>query len=229
MEQEKILEVIKKCLALSTSSNEHEAAAAAAKAQELLFKHNLSMAQVEDIQEVSAVGESHENYHVSKNEGFWIRDLAFAVAKFNFCEAMVGSRHGHNWITFIGEKHNMEVTSEIFKWLAGQLSPLAREAWKVYNASNGYERKGAFRRGFFEGAVSTIRHRLFEQWMTLQRQDEKSTALVVIKGKEVSEYVENRFPHAKAAKDTFLSGCDGHRAGREAGERVSLTSQRKLN
>ena len=43
----RIVDRVKKLLALSTSANPHEAALAAAKAQELLFRHNLSMAMVE--------------------------------------------------------------------------------------------------------------------------------------------------------------------------------------
>ena len=38
---ERIIELIKKCLALSSSSNEHEAEFAMSKAQELIEKYNL--------------------------------------------------------------------------------------------------------------------------------------------------------------------------------------------
>lgn len=44
---EKIIERVRKLLALATSSNEHEAALAAAHAQRLLAEHNLAMADIE--------------------------------------------------------------------------------------------------------------------------------------------------------------------------------------
>src|SRR5262245_61768133 len=47
-EQSAVIDRIKKLLALSTSSNEAEAALAAARAQELLQKHNLTMGVVQD-------------------------------------------------------------------------------------------------------------------------------------------------------------------------------------
>lgn len=46
MEREKVLDRIRKLLALATSPNEHEAAAAAAQAQQLLHRYALSMADV---------------------------------------------------------------------------------------------------------------------------------------------------------------------------------------
>src|SRR3712207_287418 len=46
-EIDRVVERIKKLLALTSSQNPNEAALAASKAQELLFRHNLSMAMVE--------------------------------------------------------------------------------------------------------------------------------------------------------------------------------------
>ena len=47
MKTNPIIEKIQKLLALANSSNEHEAALAAAHAQRLLSEHNLAMADVE--------------------------------------------------------------------------------------------------------------------------------------------------------------------------------------
>ena len=46
VEDEKVLEKIRRLFELAKSSNEHESAAAAAKAQELLQKYNLSISQI---------------------------------------------------------------------------------------------------------------------------------------------------------------------------------------
>ena len=48
LELEKIADKIRKLFALSQSSNEAEASAAAAKAQEMLTRHNLSIASLQD-------------------------------------------------------------------------------------------------------------------------------------------------------------------------------------
>ncbi|MCL6753140.1 DUF2786 domain-containing protein [Nostoc sp. CCCryo 231-06] len=48
LELEKIADKIRKLFALSQSPNEREASAAAAKAQEMLTRHNLSIASLQD-------------------------------------------------------------------------------------------------------------------------------------------------------------------------------------
>ncbi len=76
-----VLSKIKKLLALSTSSNPNEAALAAAKAQELLMIHNLTLSQVE------AQGE--EKYceaFVKTGSRVWQRLLLTVIARNNFCE-----------------------------------------------------------------------------------------------------------------------------------------------
>ena len=56
MEHEKIIDKIKKCLALSNSDNPHEAAAALRQAQKLMEMHNLTELDISlsDVQECSA-------------------------------------------------------------------------------------------------------------------------------------------------------------------------------
>src|SRR5258708_35854786 len=82
----KIVERIQKLLALSQSSNEHEAASALAKAQALLAEHNLSMAQVQ----VKDGGRSHYLKEVCDlgSRDNWRRLLLGCIARQNFCEAV---------------------------------------------------------------------------------------------------------------------------------------------
>src|SRR3954454_9262567 len=83
-EIDRIVDRVKKLLALSSSQNPHEAALAAAKAQELLFKHNLSLALVE----AELPGGRHSRYVNDRfDSGGWMdwrRRLLAAVARNNF-------------------------------------------------------------------------------------------------------------------------------------------------
>ena len=50
MKEQKIIETIKKCLALASNNpSEEEARAAALKAQQLLAKYNIALADVEEV------------------------------------------------------------------------------------------------------------------------------------------------------------------------------------
>src|ERR1700756_3031142 len=82
---DKIMDKIRKVLAMSTSANEHEAAAFAAKVQSMLAEHNLSLSDIED------KGDNGDESIVIDNEEKttpypWRRPVAQGVAKMYFCE-----------------------------------------------------------------------------------------------------------------------------------------------
>src|SRR5439155_27189213 len=97
-----VLTKIKKLLALSASSNPNEAALAAAKAQELLMQHNLTMSQVETHGE-SKYGEAF----VKTGSRVWRRLLLAVIARNNFCEMVYDAATSQ--AILIGESHNQEV------------------------------------------------------------------------------------------------------------------------
>jgi hypothetical protein len=78
----KILAKIKKCLALSASSNEHEAAVALNQAQALMKKYNLSHKDVA----ASTVGESKIRSSAHTRPSLWEHNLAITCAKAFGCE-----------------------------------------------------------------------------------------------------------------------------------------------
>lgn len=224
-DRESILEIIRKCLSLSRSSSEHEAALAAAKAQELLFKYNLTMAEVqtdEKKRKSDRIIRTEQDLTARKNDGKWQIHLASALARYNFCDLLYWS----NRVLFIGEQNNTEVCQELFHWLTIQLHQMATKAVREYT---GWERKPVFRRGFYEGAVQIIRARLYEQWETLRQQSVKSTALVVSNSEAIQEYIQVNFPKVREARvHQGTSSIDGLMAGREAGKQVDISIRRKL-
>lgn len=90
-EQERVLEQIQKLMNLSAKNpNEHESALAAAKAQELLTKHNLTTAALE-----RSSGASGKRTQEEVEGGFYRyqRELWQAVAKLNFCLHYIESKY----------------------------------------------------------------------------------------------------------------------------------------
>ena len=72
-----IIEKIRKLLALANSSNEHEAALAAAHAQRLLSEHNLAMADVEAKHRPQSADKVETT--VAKTLPKWVRNLSGGV------------------------------------------------------------------------------------------------------------------------------------------------------
>ena len=226
MEQGKVLEAIRRCLALSESSNEHEAAAAAAKAQELLFKYNLSMAQVEakadSSEEKTRVTKDYTHLQTAKNHGRWKAQLISRVARYNFCDTLFSG----DTVIVIGQPHNILVVQELYSWIAEQILRFAATACKTYS---GFDRIPTFRRGFLESAALTVANRLYRQWAASKEASEMSTALVVTHEAAVKAYIEETWPVLRKGRmNRGSKSYDGHLAGREAGERVNLTAQKKV-
>ena len=228
MVDEKIIEMVRRCLALSKSSNEHEAALAMAKAQEILFKYNLSMDTIQTAEtqakRKSTLTENTISTEAPKNYGLWKPTLLFRIAKYNFCSVLAYTG-GHTCL-IIGQPYNIEVVKELFNWIVEQLMRMSTEAIRDYH---GPDRPATFRRGFFEGATNTIGNRLYQQWVKLQQAAVTSTALVIRNDAAIAEYIDNRFGKLKNGRSHAGSrSYDGHQAGREAGNRVDLSVKKKL-
>ena len=88
MDRDKAIDKIKKCLALASSSNPHEAASAMRQAQKLMAEHGLSGIDVElaDVSETAV----RANSNVLSN---WETTLARTVADAFGCQLIVNRRH----------------------------------------------------------------------------------------------------------------------------------------
>ena len=88
-ESNPIIDRIKKLMALSQSSNQHEAALAAQRCQDLLLEHNLTMAEVNSASiqsNASATSAKRERTSHDKSAMYkYQKDLMAVLAKNNFC------------------------------------------------------------------------------------------------------------------------------------------------
>jgi hypothetical protein len=81
---ERVIRKIKRCLALSQSANEHEAATAMRQAQALMREHRLSETDVR----VSDVGEVESSKSRATRRPVWDRDLSAVVARTFGCKSL---------------------------------------------------------------------------------------------------------------------------------------------
>jgi hypothetical protein len=121
----KLIEKISKLLALATSPNEHEARAAAEKANALLVQHNLSMADLNREHRESYVEES-----LTRGRNFTTEDKYIWRLMMNhfFVKLMVSRGR----VYFLGTKTNVEVARYIYGFLVRKY----RELWHEYKKEN---------------------------------------------------------------------------------------------
>ena len=121
MTRERIIERVRKLLALSNSSNEHEAALAAAHAQRLLAEHNLAMSELE-LQEEGA-GEAE--LVVAKTVAKWLSSLFATVANAFDCFPIVTTTQENSRLRFIGVGEDPGVAACTLQFLIKELRRLA--------------------------------------------------------------------------------------------------------
>lgn len=115
MADDKILDKIKKCLALAASANEHEAAAAMRQAQKLMEQHGLSDRDVL----ASQAGETGNKAGAATKPAQWEANLAVSVGEAFGCRVLFSQRTDGIWV-FIGCGTAHEVASYAFHVLNRQ-------------------------------------------------------------------------------------------------------------
>lgn len=172
MTNEKVIDRVKKLLALSTSSYQAEAENAILKAQELLLANGLSMA---DVSSGESTKTDKEVIHESVNKGTvcrWHEKLLAAVIAENFrCTAYFGTydRTGQTFLKIMGLKEDVEVCKEVIEFTVR----VADHMWLQYKRNNRIKgslerRKGTFavKNDYFRGFILGVKAKFAEQVQT---------------------------------------------------------------
>ncbi len=170
-----IIEKIKKLLALAQSSNEHEAALAAAHAHRLLSEHNLAMADIDTTQRPDKADKIETT--VPKVLSKWLRLLFGGVSTAFDCQTVHYPATGR--MIFIGVGADVQVASYTFSYLQRVVRKLCGSYMKhhVNGRFTGRNRE-LLKQSYLLGAASTISARLREQKIQTPI---TSTALVPVK------------------------------------------------
>jgi ElaB/YqjD/DUF883 family membrane-anchored ribosome-binding protein len=158
----KLLDRIRKLLALSTSSNENEAAAAAEKAQALLAEHNLSMFDVKASDGDDMMKDIIIDNTIVTSSHPWRRPLGSAVAQLYFCTYYYTTRRGSsvNIHSFVGADHNVMVAVMMFKYLLETIDRLAQQGARQVPKSEQSPYRVAFRSACTVRLCARIRDRI---------------------------------------------------------------------
>lgn len=213
MKTEKIIQTIKKVLELSKNNpSEEEAKAAALKAQELLAKYHIDMAEIEELGESDDIVEITVNVPSKK----WKYRLAHIVAKNFRCKHFY---YGKGILVFYGHKTDAEVAAETYKYLFNMGNIFAgREVDKVF-AKTGTSAGvyNSFVSGFCDGVSEVL--------------DTQCTALMIVTPQDVVD------AFAEKTKDCKSMNCCGltirknddcinaYASGKEKGKEVVSSRQ----
>jgi len=224
----KLLEKIQKLLRLQQGAEAigslEEAKNAATRVTELLLKYNLDLEDVTgfvkpDEKDIRRFNEREiEN---PKNEGQWIFKLYNTISKFNFCKMVVTQPHGGKpWISLIGTKVNVEAVKFIADQLESRIRTAEKKAWSINTST---EKRNAFRRGFFSGAVTGIYNQLEEKRNLEARANAKVTALVLSHDFKMKSFLDNEFgPLTNVRRTSRLSAVNGHHLGYQEGRSMNI-------
>lgn len=147
----RVLERVRKLLALATSNNVHEAALAAAQAQALIDRHRLQALLAEETLEPITDG-TEAPLERARRPRLWRSVLASALAEVNGCLAWSAERSGETALYILGRSDDRAAVVALFQWLGPRIEWLS--------ATHAAGKSRAFHDAFRIGAVETVTERL---------------------------------------------------------------------
>jgi hypothetical protein len=152
MDRDKLLDRIRRLLRLSESDNVHEAASAAARAQELMARYRIEAAALDTGGSEDIRDHRDEPLDASKRLRPWKTHLADAVARANGCRIYLHSRGAMRAVVLVGRAEDADLVRVLFPLLVKRVEAMTRK--------HGAGRDRAFCNAFRLGMVMTIAERL---------------------------------------------------------------------
>jgi hypothetical protein len=225
-----ILAKIKKLQALTVErgATPEEAANAAAKAQALLFEHNLAQADVDTKEQAGTdpYGKVETILEgANRNTVTWRRSLLHIIAKYNFCSAIQHS--GETRMSLIGKRSHVETVLYLNSILVREIERLATAAARTILSD-----RAAYRLSFCRGAVATIYSRLAEQYRQSEHtatqtgtaeQGNRNAVILRTQAEALNHAVAHFYPRLRTTTSRARIGsADGYAAGKAAGAGISM-------
>lgn len=155
-DRDNILEKIRKCMALSKSANEHEAAAALRQAAKLMEMHQVSHAEMLAI----GVGEEAVKAGVISRPPAWENALASSIASIFGCRLIFRESFPQSAWVFVGLPPANKVAAYSFEVLFRQAKKARQEFMvanlKRFKKANKVRRADLFSQGWVLSALRTV-------------------------------------------------------------------------
>lgn len=241
-----IVDKIKNLLDLSRNNNSpEEAALAATRAQELMFKYQIQESDIvstdEERKPEALVEEGIDSKDKKRN--VWKSCLAYAVAKGFGATMYHTDRNGTAHFQIFGLESSVQTVKYMYAYLLNEIERLCEENWKAHGKEQRQSPR-TWRNNFRLGAVNTIRERLQKQHQAQRvevrervaeaKREAKpqSAALALFQTNEErveAGYEELRKKHnLRTTRTRYRHNPNAYERGREAGSKVSLGGGRGL-
>ena len=218
MDDVRIKEKIRKLIQMTKSANQHEAAIAAAKVQQMLSEHNLTMGSVQLNTATMCAQESKCKTRQALED--WAHILAGKTSKTFDCDYYHDRSFGYT--VFIGVGVDSEVCSWMYGYLYKTLLKLASEHLRSKECRRLRAKKSIYaaRETFLRGAVSIIADRLQSQKKVYPV---TPGTLVISKSNAIKEAMPPDLRTKKVSSLSLMREGDWC-AGRQSGAGVSLST-----
>ena len=229
VDRSKIIDRIRKLLALSSSNNQHEAELAAQRASEMLEQHQLSMSDVE-VRDIERSRVIKEEYVVGgqKMKLLWITQLARAAARLFDGEVLSYRKlHGTSF-AFIGFPDDVAMMKPMFEHLYNAWFGIVEADLRAAKMEHGGRWEPCdtmlFKAGHGKAYANALQCRCHDLAAERKRRvsgTAPGTALVLVKDVAIKNFgVADGWVHVKTHQSTGSES--GRRYGRAAGESVAL-------
>lgn len=225
-DNEKVIDRIRKLLALSESANEHEAASAAEKAAELIREYQINDAELRAKDGKPPEEIIFSTLHVGKNKIQWKMDLATGLTKAFGGKIFVS---GGSIVAF-AHKTVAQTLQYMASYLYGEIDRLAEQAF--LNGAAGSHGK-TWKHSFRLGAAEVIYHRLAAIGSTRISETKQigiSAALILRSDQTDLEAAWSRLTASWGKRNKPISRradineARAFMAGRRAGESITLNN-----
>ena len=223
---EKVKDKVKKLLRLSESKNENEAMLAMKKAQELLIKHKLTMADVKEKDE-SPVIRKQTGIYFTKYKDYWKCNLLCSLSKNYFCE--VYSNHAKydkkRQLCIVGRSSDIDILLEVYDFAAENIEGWFKE-YKKENKDIDPKSLQGIKNLYGGGYAEGISDLLKQQLKDFINECSEETALALSIPKEATEFMNSLKPDSSRGKINTIEDAvyfmDGYQDGNNAQIRNKL-------
>lgn len=212
-ETSRVLERVRRLLALATSENQNEAEAAMGAARKLMLKHNLSEAD----QRSAPYSFRHLGAPTGRRKA-WQRALANILSEFFFVDIIIvpafrplEGKPG-SVLEACGTEGNLEVASYVHDFLESAAESAWRDHKRTHKLPGNRDRES-----YLLGVMTGFRDKLARENKTL-----KGEGLVWLGDPELGRYLRRRHPHIRRVGGRGATDEGAYSRGREAGERLVL-------
>jgi hypothetical protein len=223
MDIEKVLLKAKQLLELSNSTYSiNEAANAAYKAQELLERHKLSVADLEatsGLLNKEEIVSDKDSLDSMKSKITWKGSLAAQICDINICKCWWAKKSGKNQLEIVGRKSDIDVVRFLYNSIVTQVEILSKAS-----LLKGEGHGKTYSNNFKFGAVSAVISRLRAASNSVRNEYKGTAALVLVNKKEVelSKYIDNLNLKLRSSKTFSARDDSGFNQGLKAGQSISL-------